>query len=871
MLLLFILIPVLAVQAFIYYDSYQARLAGELQANLEIARAVANTFSSFVEDVTHHELVIGLAITSSQPMASQDITRLLTPSQGDVAVRDYTWMNPAGDAIYSGNPEVVGRNYSDRSYFREIANGREWAVSELVISRATGQPVFGISRGIRDEKGNLLGVVVAMIIPDNLSARLAVERGQGGGLALVDHKGMLVYRHPAINPTWEERNWLQQYPEYREVFKGHEVKTTVYAAYEKKKRLVGFTPVPPIGWAATSGKPKEDVVRPILISLAKSSLLFLSVSFAAFLIALALSRKIASPLTELGAHARAVGRGEKPAKVAINHVSEFQALAEAFNAMAEKVQTRETALRESERRWAVTLASIGDAVIATDTGGRITFMNKVAELLTGWSMDDAAGKPVQAVFRIVNEHTRAVAEDPVKKVTQTGMIVGLANHTVLLQRGGGEIPIDDSGAPIRDEEGRVLGVVLVFRDITKRKQAEEALRQANQSLEQRVQERTAELKERAEQLGILSSQLTMTEQRERKRLAQILHDGLQQYLVAAKLQVGGFIEQAPDPTLKQAAAQVEDLLNESIKVSRSLAAELSPPSLHETGLLGGLEWLSRWMSEKHGLKVDLVIQMDAPVLTEDVKVLLFESVRELLLNVVKHAGTLSAKVGLSQGDERSLQITVSDNGVGFDPARAGANDGNFGLRSIRERVCHLKGRFEVDSSPGKGARFTLAVPLAVREPLEPVPYAQPMEIDKSEVNRLIKSDGKIRILLADDHAVMREGLARLLGQETDFEIVGQASDGQDAVEQAGELLPDVILMDVSMPRMNGLDATRVIHRQHPDISIIGLSLYQEEERAKAMLDAGAAVYLTKSGPPADLKAAIRGCMEETIASRDGER
>ena len=85
------------------------------------------------------------------------------------------------------------------------------------------------------------------------------------------------------------------------------------------------------------------------------------------------------------------------------------------------------------------------------------------------------------------------------------------------------------------------------------------------------------------------------------------------------------------------------------------------------------------MSEKHGLKVDLVIQMDAPVLTEDVKVLLFESVRELLLNVVKHAGTLSAKVGLSQGVERSLQITVSDNGVGFDPARAGANDGNFGL------------------------------------------------------------------------------------------------------------------------------------------------------------------------------------------------
>ena len=95
--------------------------------------------------------------------------------------------------------------------------------------------------------------------------------------------------------------------------------------------------------------------------------------------------------------------------------------------------------------------------------------------------------------------------------------------------------------------------------------------------------------------------------------------------------------------------------------------------------MAGLEWLSRWMSDKHGLKIELVMQMDAPVLTEDVKLLLFESVRELLLNVVKHARTHSARVSLSQEDERSLQIVVSDNGVGFDPARAVANDGNFGL------------------------------------------------------------------------------------------------------------------------------------------------------------------------------------------------
>jgi DNA-binding NarL/FixJ family response regulator len=109
---------------------------------------------------------------------------------------------------------------------------------------------------------------------------------------------------------------------------------------------------------------------------------------------------------------------------------------------------------------------------------------------------------------------------------------------------------------------------------------------------------------------------------------------------------------------------------------------------------------------------------------------------------------------------------------------------------------------------------------------------------------------------------MREGLARLLDQEIDFDVVGQANDGQEAVEMAGPLHPDVILMDISMPRLNGIDATRIIHQQHPSICVIGLSLYADEERAREMLDAGATAYLTKSGPAAELKAAIRASLGE---------
>jgi len=141
---------------------------------------------------------------------------------------------------------------------------------------------------------------------------------------------------------------------------------------------------------------------------------------------------------------------------------------------------------DSTRRWfSTTLRSIGDAVIATSERGRVTFMNPVAERLTGWLEADALNQPLEAVFHIISERTRAVVESPVTKVLREGKVVGLANHTVLLPKTGAEVPIDDSGAPIRNEAGDIVGVVLVFRDVTLEKRREsrnEFLVRAGQAL-----------------------------------------------------------------------------------------------------------------------------------------------------------------------------------------------------------------------------------------------------------------------------------------------------------------------------------------------------------------------------------------------------
>jgi PAS domain S-box-containing protein len=139
-------------------------------------------------------------------------------------------------------------------------------------------------------------------------------------------------------------------------------------------------------------------------------------------------------------------------------------------------------LRESERRFVTTLSSIGDAVIATDHQARVTFMNPVAESLTAWPQSEAVGRPLPEVFRIAHEETRKTVEDPAAKVMRLGIVVGLANHTVLLARDGREILIDDCGAPIIDDQGATAGAVLVFRDITQRRRAEEALRASQAAL-----------------------------------------------------------------------------------------------------------------------------------------------------------------------------------------------------------------------------------------------------------------------------------------------------------------------------------------------------------------------------------------------------
>ena len=264
------------------------------------------------------------------------------------------------------------------------------------------------------------------------------------------------------------------------------------------------------------------------------------------------------------------------------------------------------------------------------------------------------------------------------------------------------------------------------------------------------------------------------------------------------------------------------------------------------------------MNDNHDLNVALSIE-ENPDLPEDVKVLVFEAVRELLFNAVKHAGVSWARVAVGRDGGPGIRVTVSDEGAGFDPKTLNRSEeilSGLGLFSIRERIELIGGRFEIESAPGKGSRFTLSVPQAV-EPGAAVESADPeLEADAGK-----ESSGEvIRVLLADDHALFRDGIARLLAREPDMEVVGHAVNGREAVEVCRKLRPDVVLMDVSMPEVDGITATETVHRENPQIRVIGLSMYEDQEWRRSMIRAGAVDFKSKGCAVSELLAAIRAAM-----------
>lgn len=382
-------------------------------------------------------------------------------------------------------------------------------------------------------------------------------------------------------------------------------------------------------------------------------------------------------------------------------------------------------LVELNQRLTTTLTSIGDAVITTDIQGRIVLLNDIAHSLTGWSQTDAEGLPLAQVFRIIDEQTRASVESPVDKVLREGTIVGLANHTLLITRDGREIPIDDSGAPIRHPDGSMIGVVLVFRDITERRRSEQEREQL--LLSEQVARREAERANasKTQFLGMISHEL-------RTPLTSI--KGFSDSLLADDAKFEPDVEREFLGIIRDEADKLTDLVNQLLDVSSlqtaRMAIEPTPSRLPDILKIASSQL--QQLSAQHNLVFDL------PPMLPDVEADA-QRVAQVIANLVANAAKYSppaSEIRLSahaHANTDYVHVSVKDQGIGvpadvrdtiFEPfsqygrKRGGTDGAGLGLAICKGIVEAHGGQIWVEDTPEPGTQITFTLPLSVagREP-----------------------------------------------------------------------------------------------------------------------------------------------------------
>ncbi|WP_164101054.1 PAS domain S-box protein [Candidatus Laterigemmans baculatus] len=633
---------------------------------------------------------------------------------------------------------------------------------------------------------------------------------------------------------------------------------------------------------------------------------------------------------------------------------------EAARKAAEKAAVQ---IEQQREQLYVTLSSIGDGVVVTDQHGRITFLNPVAVSLTGWSEDDAIGKPLEAVFRTINEDSRKSVPNPVDTVFRENRVVELANHTALVTKDGREVPIEDSAAPIRGKGGEISGAVLVFRDVSETRRAREtqlylaAIVESSDDaiIGQTLDGRIASWNRGAEQLYGYA-----TEEIVGKPLSILVPDDHPEEspTITERVARGEYIEHFETQRVRRDGSRVDVSLTISpvkdaegriigaSKIARDitgrkeeerrkneflalLAHELRNPLAplrnglqvlqlsgddpdvlsevrtlmerqlqHLVRLVDDLLDMSRISRGKlhlqrqripiaqaveHALEIvgqaiseqgqELTVNLpDDPLLVDADETRLAQVICNLLMNAVKYSDPGSSIELTVEREGAEALIRVRDQGIGIpepmlprvfdmfiqvDRSLEKAQGGlGVGLAIVKRLVEMHGGSIAAQSEGhGKGSEFIIRLPLVLSVVQHSTPASTAADAAPRASNR--------RILVVDDNRDAATSLTMMLKRMGN--VVRVAHDGQAGVEAAADFRPDLILLDIGMPKLNGYDAAQQIRRSPwgKSVKIVALTGWGQEEDRRKSQAAGFDLHLVKPVEPAEIEKLLAGLCTHT--------
>jgi signal transduction histidine kinase/ActR/RegA family two-component response regulator len=384
------------------------------------------------------------------------------------------------------------------------------------------------------------------------------------------------------------------------------------------------------------------------------------------------------------------------------------------------------------------------------------------------------------------------------------------------------------------------------------------------------------LKTNEESLRQLSARLLQLQDEERRHIARDLHDITGQKLAFQSIALSAL-------QTKQCSnldAEAQQALSESLLMNKEISEEirtlsylLHPPLLDELGLSSAARWYATGFTKRTGIPIDIDVPQEMKRLSPDAEVAIFRVLQESLTNVHRYANTPKARLRIRTTGE-SIQVEIEDYGNGIHAAKSKSPQESVerlgvGIQGMTERIRQLGGRLEIISGPKRGTLVTATIPISgsqVQAPVSPVVVTSLAGAISADNRNSALGNQRQQILIADDHEMLRRGVRNTLQAQPDLEVCGEAVDGQDAVDKVRALRPDLVILDINMPVLNGLVAVRQILRYSPNTKIVIFSVHDSDQTRQEIRAVGAHGFVSKDKDSRDLLRVVR----EVLNSRNDQ-